>query len=295
MNEPALLHREEYHGIAISFRRADRYVDATELCRAAGRRWNDYYADNVPTAEFLRGLSNNTGTPVLRSPAGPGLIELARGRGVHTWVHPRVAWHLAYWASPEELAVWVTDVLDRLSQGLLPSAEQQGRAVETFATKQDIAEVKADLRLVVDNTRECRSAIDALGFRIADATEPIGRDLNGLREDHAITQTIVANESEDNRVRHRITMGALSQITEQTRRRRRPWRPDDLGWQPDLFTRYRGCSDCGAHGDCWAACPCSKCVDPDAYAQFKRSPKYLEWLERQVLKPGERCDCPSCR
>jgi len=58
----------------------------------------------------------------------------------------------------------------------------------------------------------------------------------------------------------------------------------------------RGCASCGAHGPCVTHCACQKCIDPDGYEQWRTEypDQYQAWLDRQELRPGEACDCPSC-
>lgn len=74
----------------------DGYVNATAMCRVAGKKINDY-ARLQSTNDFLDVLSSETGIPVSE------LVESVRG-GVPelqgTWVHPQVAINLAQWLSP---------------------------------------------------------------------------------------------------------------------------------------------------------------------------------------------------
>lgn len=91
-------------------RATDDYVDATKLCKAAGKKWGDY-ARLDGTREFIQALAQSTGIPV------DSLIEQASGRGGGTWIHPRVAINFAQWVSPE-FAVAVTGwVLELLTTG----------------------------------------------------------------------------------------------------------------------------------------------------------------------------------
>ena len=72
-------------------RRTDGYVNATALCKAAGKRFHDYSRLET-TTDFLDDLSLDAGIPVSK------LTEHFRGRPSHlqgTWVHPRVAIDLA--------------------------------------------------------------------------------------------------------------------------------------------------------------------------------------------------------
>lgn len=89
-----------FNGTQVKAREVDRYVNATELCQAAGKMWGHYY-ENKGTKNFLKALSVNIGIPML------SLVEIKRGKGGSTWIHPQVVIHFAQWVSPE-FAVLVT-------------------------------------------------------------------------------------------------------------------------------------------------------------------------------------------
>jgi hypothetical protein len=91
-------------GEIINQRTLDGYVNATAMCKAAGKIWNNYW-QNASTKAFANALCGDTGIPVSE------LIQSVRGglpdmQG--TWVHPKVALHLAQWLSPD-FAVQVTN------------------------------------------------------------------------------------------------------------------------------------------------------------------------------------------
>lgn len=97
-----------YQGSLIQQRAADGYINATAMCKAAGKEWSNYN-QNASTADFLQALAGSLGIPrdqvVQPILAGP---NEARG----TWVHPQVAIHLAQWLSPEfavKVSEWVYD------------------------------------------------------------------------------------------------------------------------------------------------------------------------------------------
>ncbi|CAC5339703.1 MULTISPECIES: KilA-N domain-containing protein [Planktothrix] len=100
--------------LPIGQRRGDGYLNATALCKAAGKKWSHYF-ENDATKEYLAALSENLGieiiarNPVVGIPATE-LIQVFQGADKPvqgTWVHPQVAVHLAMWLSPE-FAVQVT-------------------------------------------------------------------------------------------------------------------------------------------------------------------------------------------
>lgn len=94
-DEMSLIQREE-----------DGYVNATALCKSAGKEWK-HYISNASTKEFLVELSAVVGIPTT------GLIHSRQGgtpQEQGTYVHPKVAIHLAQWLSPK-FAVFVTGVI----------------------------------------------------------------------------------------------------------------------------------------------------------------------------------------
>lgn len=91
---------------------ADGYFNATAMCTAANKLFNDYSRLKTTTG-FLLALQTDTGIPVTE------LIQQLRGGEPHlqgTWVHPKVAIHLAQWLSPE-FAVKVVNWVDDWARG----------------------------------------------------------------------------------------------------------------------------------------------------------------------------------
>lgn len=95
-------------GELIEQRAIDGYINATAMCRAAGKQFNDYTRLNVSKLYFDE-LESVTGIPVTE------LIQSVRGGGPTvqgSWVHPKVAIHLAQWLSPRfavQVSEWVYD------------------------------------------------------------------------------------------------------------------------------------------------------------------------------------------
>lgn len=90
----------------IQQRLLDGYINATSLCYAANKRFNDYKKIKT-TQKFIEALSRRTKIDesiLIQSIIG-GTPELQG-----TWVHPKVAINLAQWADPEfavDVAEWV--------------------------------------------------------------------------------------------------------------------------------------------------------------------------------------------
>ena len=89
-----------YHEIEdepIEQRAVDGYINATAMCKAAGKRWNNYRRMSA-TNEFLQALSLDTRISV------SNLVQTFIGKPVElqgTWVHPQIAVNLATWCSPK--------------------------------------------------------------------------------------------------------------------------------------------------------------------------------------------------
>ncbi len=117
-----------FNGKKIKQRKSDGYLNASDMCKAVGKRWPDYRRlDNVQ--EFLDALSLDTKIPVVQIPTteqNQGLIETIQGGAPDkqgTWVHPRVAVNLAQWCSPE-FAVLVSEwVVELLTTGRVELAQ----------------------------------------------------------------------------------------------------------------------------------------------------------------------------
>lgn len=103
----------QFNTDTISQRSKDGYLHATAMCQAAGKKFNDYSRLET-TKAYLSALSLDAGIPVSK------LATSIKGRGDRvsqgTWVHPKVAIHLAQWLSPE-FAVWCSSILFDWMQG----------------------------------------------------------------------------------------------------------------------------------------------------------------------------------
>lgn len=101
------------HQVASSFvqqRASDGYVNATDLCSAAKKRWHQYVSQES-TGQFLRAL----GKKLNSAPAELAQANLTPGQPESVWVHPKVAIHLAQWLSADFavlVAEWVYDWLN---------------------------------------------------------------------------------------------------------------------------------------------------------------------------------------
>ena len=103
---PLIKHQIELSNI--NQRANDGYVNATALCKAAGKLFADYYRLKN-TAEFLKELSSQLQIPIEGKNSVMGipitaLVQVIQGGHSDlqgTWVHPQIAINLSTWASPK--------------------------------------------------------------------------------------------------------------------------------------------------------------------------------------------------
>lgn len=113
-------YRVNLDGEVVGQRAKDGCVNATAMCKAAGKLWGHYH-ENKTTKQFLVELERSIGIPMdlIVQPITTGANDL---RG--TWVHPHVAIHLAQWLSPS-FAVQVSQfVYEWMTRGA-PRAEPE--------------------------------------------------------------------------------------------------------------------------------------------------------------------------
>ncbi|MBF0421101.1 MAG: KilA-N domain-containing protein [Magnetococcales bacterium] len=100
-------------GIVIPQRAKEGYINATAMCQAAGKLFGHYNTLQT-TREFLVELEADIGIPISK------LIQVVKGGKPEmqgTWIHPKVAIHLAQWLSPK-IAVKVTNwIHDWMTKG----------------------------------------------------------------------------------------------------------------------------------------------------------------------------------
>lgn len=97
-----------YQGSLIQQRSGDGYINATAMCKAAGKEWSGYRRLDTTNA-FLAALEGS-----LQISRDLIVQSITTGANEHrgTWIHPQVAIHLAQWLSPEfavKVSEWVYD------------------------------------------------------------------------------------------------------------------------------------------------------------------------------------------
>jgi len=131
----------DFHGAVIYQRSSDGYFDATSMCKATGKRLNDYYRLKS-TKEYLDALSSDTNIPVsniIQVVKGVQRGKTAQDQG--TWIHPNASIHLAIWCSPEFAAMvtkWVFELLTKGSVSL--KSEPNQKMAECIKINSDMLE-----------------------------------------------------------------------------------------------------------------------------------------------------------
>ena len=95
---------------AIECRKTDGYINATQLCKAGNKKFNDWLRLES-TKNYLVSMETNTGIPALE------LIDKnIGGNHIGTWIHPKVAINLAQWLSPDFAVLvsnWIYDLMTK--------------------------------------------------------------------------------------------------------------------------------------------------------------------------------------
>ena len=98
-------------GHLIAQRKSDGYVNATAMCKAAGKEWSNY-KQNADTRAVVASLSRS-----LQIRRDLLILTITTGKNAErgTWVHPKVALHLATWCSPDFYAQVISWVYDEVT------------------------------------------------------------------------------------------------------------------------------------------------------------------------------------
>lgn len=85
-----------YNGVEIFWdgEQPGQFVNATQMCKAAGKRWAKYW-ENQSTQEFVAILAEDLKCP------NSDLCYSRPGNQGGTWVHVDIALHLAQWCCPK--------------------------------------------------------------------------------------------------------------------------------------------------------------------------------------------------
>jgi hypothetical protein len=90
--------------IIITSRSEDNYINATQLCQAGCKKFNDWYRLNT-TKQLINHVKSETEIPVSQ------LIDIKKRKG--SWIHPDLAIQLAQWISPKfaiQVSKWIREL-----------------------------------------------------------------------------------------------------------------------------------------------------------------------------------------
>jgi hypothetical protein len=138
------------NNIVIESRSSDKFINATQMCKAGGKQFNHWHQLNS-TKELITELSNDMNLPIQQ------LIEVKKGRhNSGSWIHPRLATMLAQWISPKfavKVSRWIEEWKEIKSENneefhreifsLIPSHSQQlERKIQATLQKKLSAEIE---------------------------------------------------------------------------------------------------------------------------------------------------------
>lgn len=129
-------------------RQEDGYINATALCKNAGKQFG-HYNTNQTTQAFLKALEAEIGITISE------LIQVQKGGEPHlqgTWVHPQVATHLAQWLSPKfavQVSRWLQDWITKKQAPQLTQKEQV-----LLLAKNLLQAEEENQRLQIENTKQ---------------------------------------------------------------------------------------------------------------------------------------------
>ena len=126
--------KHEIENQLICQRSADGYVNATAMCKAAGKEWSNY-KQLESTKEFIVELSSSLGIP------RTALVCTIQGgfpQPQGTYVHPQVAVNLGQWLSPKfavKVSKWILDWYNKPKEATQPRLPYHLRRYELNRNK----------------------------------------------------------------------------------------------------------------------------------------------------------------
>jgi hypothetical protein len=171
-------------GEVVSQRQRDGYINATAMCKAAGKNYSDYARLNatiaftselvsvlgIPRTDLIQSLTG--GTPTLQG----------------TWVHPQVAVNLAQWVSPK-FAVLVTQwVYDWMKGAGAPSAQLPYHLRRYILNQKNVP--PGHFSVLTEMTLALIAPMEAAGYKLPEKLWPdISQGLmfaKYLRDEHSV-------------------------------------------------------------------------------------------------------------
>ncbi|KAL3158949.1 hypothetical protein ABBQ32_011347 [Trebouxia sp. C0010 RCD-2024] len=133
---------EKGRTLKVEIRQSDGYFNATLMCQSIGKQISDWTRQKS-TESYQKRLSAIMGIPRVDLVS----VQVGGNGERHTWVHRKVAIHLAQWISPD-FAVWVTDLVERFITGQITTEQSQAAAQEVsdaIRPNDDIPQVSPQL------------------------------------------------------------------------------------------------------------------------------------------------------
>lgn len=163
----------EYNGNAVRCRKISGvwFLSATDMCKAAGKRWAAYYA-NQQTQEFIAKLAED-----FQGQNSDLVISQHGGDRTGTWVHEDLAYHLAMWCSPE-FQLWCIRQIKALTQGKPIHREVAEYHVDQMGLL--ITTVKEFGEFVQANARETHSRIDVIHGEMQQGFKDLSKKQDNL-------------------------------------------------------------------------------------------------------------------
>ncbi|NYZ16645.1 KilA-N domain-containing protein [Azospirillum sp. RWY-5-1] len=159
--------RREYAGSVIQQRAKDGYINATAMCNAALRVFSTYNRSDT-TQAFLKVLSVDVQIHTSE------LVQIVKGGEQSlqgTWVHPRVAIHLAQWLSPDFAVLVSKWVFDWMSGKQMPSAQRLPYHLRRYvANQQNVPH--GHFSILTEITQLLIAPMEAMGYELPEALWP---------------------------------------------------------------------------------------------------------------------------
>lgn len=162
---PLALISHQVQGSVIEQRASDGYINATAMCKAAGKKIANYI-ENASTTEYLAELASDVGIPT------SGLMQVIKGGPPQlqgTWVHPDVATHLAMWLSPK-FAVMVSKWLREWLSGKATPAQLPYHLERHMLNAHKVP--RGYFSVLQEMTNRIVAPLDAQGYQLSEKCMP---------------------------------------------------------------------------------------------------------------------------
>ena len=177
----------QYKNMILHQRKSDGYINATEMCKGCGKDFFSYERLDS-TKEYIKVLEAK---PLYH---GLSLINKLRGgKNSGTFVHPKIAIHLAQWLSPE-FADFVTDlVLNWMTIAQTTTYQKPEPTAEYLKIRNEGKAVRKELTDFL--IKECgKTAVHAMNITNQIYRGLFGMDSVQIRKTRALPEKCVVRE-----------------------------------------------------------------------------------------------------